>query len=163
MKEHGALAHVAKWTECRPVNRKVTDSFPSQSTSLGCGPDPQLGVCERQLINGSLAHLAQCISSSLPPSIPLSLKINKILKKKKNGYDCAQSNFIYEYRWPAGFGRQAVVCWLLRPPCQHTIGSPDIVSLPCLKNVLPRAYLCTNSYVIGIPYGLLVSIILFIY
>ena len=83
MKEHGALAHVAKWTECQPVNRKVTDSFPSQSTNLGCGPDPQLGVCERQLINGSLAHLAQCISSSLPPSIPLSLKINKILKKKE--------------------------------------------------------------------------------
>ena len=48
------------------------------------------GVCKRQLIDISLAHLSegrethQCFCPSLSPSFPLSLKINKWnLKKKK--------------------------------------------------------------------------------
>ena len=42
------LAGVAQWIDCWPVNRKVTGSIPRQGTSLGCGPGPHLGLCERQ-------------------------------------------------------------------------------------------------------------------
>ena len=35
-----ALAGVAQWIECRPVNRRVTGSIPTQGTFLGCGPGP---------------------------------------------------------------------------------------------------------------------------
>ena len=45
---HTALAGVAQWIECRPVNQRVTGSIPSQGTCLGCRPGPQLGVHERQ-------------------------------------------------------------------------------------------------------------------
>ena len=37
-KKYLALASVAKWIECRPENRRVTGSIPSQDTCLGCGP-----------------------------------------------------------------------------------------------------------------------------
>ena len=50
------LAGVAQWIECWPVNQKVASLTPSQGTCLGCGPGPQLGVYNRQLINVSLAH-----------------------------------------------------------------------------------------------------------
>ena len=40
-----------------------------------------LGVSERQLIDVSLIY--QCFSPFLSPSLPLSLKINKILKKRQ--------------------------------------------------------------------------------
>ena len=65
---------MAQWVECQSVNWKVTSSITSQGTRPGCGPGPQLGMCERQLID----------DVSLPFSLPspLSLKINKILKKK---------------------------------------------------------------------------------
>ena len=43
-----ALAGVAQWTECWPVNQGVTGSIPSQGTCLGCGPGPQWGVWKRQ-------------------------------------------------------------------------------------------------------------------
>ena len=36
-----ALAGVAQWIECQPVNQRVTSSIPSQGTCLGCGPGPQ--------------------------------------------------------------------------------------------------------------------------
>ena len=36
-----ALAGVAQWIECRPVNQRVAGSIPSQGTCLGCGPGPQ--------------------------------------------------------------------------------------------------------------------------
>ena len=36
-----ALAGVAQWIECQPVNQSVTGSIPSQGTCLGCGPGPQ--------------------------------------------------------------------------------------------------------------------------
>ena len=36
-----ALAGVAQWIECWPVNQMVTGSIPSQGSCLGCGPDPQ--------------------------------------------------------------------------------------------------------------------------
>ena len=39
-----ALDGVAQWTECLPVNWKVTGSIPSQGRCLGCGPDLQVGA-----------------------------------------------------------------------------------------------------------------------
>ena len=47
---------VSQWMEHRSVNQKVAGSIPSQDTGLGCGPGPQLGACQRQLINISLTH-----------------------------------------------------------------------------------------------------------
>ena len=36
-----ALAGVAQWIECWPVNQRVASLIPSQGTCLGCGPGPQ--------------------------------------------------------------------------------------------------------------------------
>ena len=36
-----ALAGVAQWIECQPVNQRFTGSIPSQGTCLGFGPGPQ--------------------------------------------------------------------------------------------------------------------------
>ena len=36
-----ALAVMAQWIECWPVNQRVPDLIPSQDTCLGCGPGPQ--------------------------------------------------------------------------------------------------------------------------
>ena len=63
---------VAQWIECGPGNRKVAGLIPSQGTHLGCGPGPQLEACKRQPVD---------ISLPLSPSLLLSLKINKTLKK----------------------------------------------------------------------------------
>ena len=51
-----ALAGIAQWIECRPVNKGgVTGLIPSQGTSPGCTPGPQKGVRQRQpRIDGSL-------------------------------------------------------------------------------------------------------------
>ena len=71
---HIALAGIAQWVECGPVNQRVASSIPS-----GHMPELQarslIGVCKRQ----------PYIDVSLPlsPSPPLSLKRNKILKIKK--------------------------------------------------------------------------------
>ena len=43
-KKTTALAGVAQWIECRPMNQKVTGSNPSQGTCLGCWPGSQLGA-----------------------------------------------------------------------------------------------------------------------
>ena len=64
-----ALTGVAHWVGHHPANQKDAYLIPSQGTCLGCGPAPQLGVCERQLISVSLAHLC-FLSFSLPS--PLS-------------------------------------------------------------------------------------------
>ena len=53
LKNNFALAGVAQWIERWPVNPRVAGSIPSQGTFLGCGPDPQLGACESQLIDVS--------------------------------------------------------------------------------------------------------------
>ena len=68
------LAGVAHWIECRPVNWKVAGSIPSQGTGLGCGPGLQLGAQDRQPHSD--------VSLPLSPSLPVSLKINKIFFKK---------------------------------------------------------------------------------
>ena len=39
-----ALAGVAQWIECPPVNQKVTGFTPSQSTCLGCRPGSPMGA-----------------------------------------------------------------------------------------------------------------------
>ena len=54
-KDGPALAGIAQWIGHLPENQKVTGSVPSQGTHLGCRPGPQLGVCERQPIDVSLA------------------------------------------------------------------------------------------------------------
>ena len=68
-----SLAGVAQWIEHWPENQRVAGSIPSQGTCLGCGPGPQLGASEKQLID-----VTRRFSPSLSPSLPLSLKINKI-------------------------------------------------------------------------------------
>ena len=69
------LAGVAQWTEYQPANHSTASSIPSQGTCLGCRPGPQLGACERQLIDDiSLAHWY--FSPSFFPSLTLSLKID---------------------------------------------------------------------------------------
>ena len=63
-----ALAGVAQWIELQSANQKVFGLIPSQGTCLGCRSGPQLGTCERQLIDVSLTN--QYISLSLPsPSV----------------------------------------------------------------------------------------------
>ena len=37
----GALAGVAQWIKCRPVNHRVAGLIPSQGTCLDCRPGPQ--------------------------------------------------------------------------------------------------------------------------
>ena len=51
-----ALAGVAQQIEHQPEKQKVTGLIPDQGTCLGCGPGPQLGVCERQPLDVSLTH-----------------------------------------------------------------------------------------------------------
>ena len=51
-----ALAGVGQWFERQPVNQKVSGSVRGQGACLGCGPGPQLGACEKQPIDVSLAH-----------------------------------------------------------------------------------------------------------
>ena len=68
-----ALAGVAQWIECQPANQRVAGLTPSQVTCLGCSPGPQWEVHGRQL------HIDVSLSPS--PSVPLSLKINKIFLK----------------------------------------------------------------------------------
>ena len=58
------------------LESEVVCSSPSQCTCLGCGLGPQARAYELQL-----SHI--CVSLPLSPSPPLSLKINKIFKKKK--------------------------------------------------------------------------------
>ena len=54
-----ALAGMAQWIECPPVNQRVVGSIPSQGTCLGCGPSPQLGGTWEATTHG-------CFSPSLP-------------------------------------------------------------------------------------------------
>ena len=37
----GAVAGVAQWIECWPVNQSIAGSIPSQGAGLGCRPGPQ--------------------------------------------------------------------------------------------------------------------------
>ena len=66
--KESALAGVAQWIECQPVNQQVAGSIPSRGTCLGCRPGPWLEECERQPIHVALAHC--WFSPSLSPSLP---------------------------------------------------------------------------------------------
>ena len=77
-----ALADVAQYIECWFANQKVIGSVSGQGTCLGFGPGPQMGACERQPINVSLAH--RCFSPTFSPSFSLSLKNKTKNFKEKN-------------------------------------------------------------------------------
>ena len=47
---------MAQWVGYHPANQKIANLMPGQGTGLGCGLGPQLGLCERQLIDVSLSH-----------------------------------------------------------------------------------------------------------
>ena len=68
--EEIALAGVAQWIECGPVNQRVAGLIPSQGTRLGCRPGPWLGAHERQ------PH-----TDVSPPPFPSLKNKNKFLKK----------------------------------------------------------------------------------
>ena len=72
-----ALAGVAQWIECRPVNQRVAGLIPSQGTCLVCGPGPHLGVYKRQ------PHTDVSLPLSLPPFSFLRKEINRILKQQQ--------------------------------------------------------------------------------
>ena len=55
------LTGVAQLAGHCPTKGNVVGSIPGQGTCLGCGPGPQLGACERQLVD--ISH----IDVSLPP------------------------------------------------------------------------------------------------
>ena len=57
-----ALAGVAQWIECQPLNQRVANWIPSQGTSLGCRPGPQLGAHKGQ------PHIDVSLHFFLPPS-----------------------------------------------------------------------------------------------
>ena len=63
------LAGVAQWIESQPATQKVSSSTPRQGTYLGRGPGLQLGACERQSTDISLAHQCFSPSLSLSPSL----------------------------------------------------------------------------------------------
>ena len=69
-----ALAGVAQCIEYWLLDQKVTGSTPSQGTCLGCRPGPQLGACERQLID---------VSSPISMFLSLSFSLPSPLSKNK--------------------------------------------------------------------------------
>ena len=56
-----ALAGVAQWIECWPVNQGVTGSIPVRAHAWVAGQGPQLGAHKRQL------HTDVSLPLSLPP------------------------------------------------------------------------------------------------
>ena len=74
MNVRSALAGVAQWIECWPVNQRAAGSIPGQGACLGCGP-PVAGARE--------ATTHGCFSPSPFPSLPLCLKIKSEKKSKK--------------------------------------------------------------------------------
>ena len=73
--------------------------FNCQGTCLGEGSVPSQGPHKKQPIDVSLSHW--CFSSSLSPSFPISLKVNKI--SKKNLYTFVFSLSRSHWRWIADF------------------------------------------------------------
>ena len=71
-KKENALAGVAQWIECQPVNQRVPGSILSWGTYLCCRPGPQWGACERQ------PHIDVSLPLFLTPFPSLSKSMNKI-------------------------------------------------------------------------------------
>ena len=61
IRTQSTLAGVAQCIECQLANQRVTDSIPSQGTSLDCRPGSQLGAHERQ------PHIDVSLPLFLPP------------------------------------------------------------------------------------------------
>ena len=74
-----ALTGVAQLVGCHPAKRKVNCLIPDHSACLGCVAGPSWATYNRQPIDASLLYW----SFSLPPSLSLSLKINKMFFKKR--------------------------------------------------------------------------------
>ena len=68
-----ALAGVAQWIECRLRTKGLQVQFPVRAHAWVTGQVPSRGCRSATIL----------FSPSLSPSLPLCLKINKILKKKK--------------------------------------------------------------------------------
>ena len=75
------------------AKQKVAGLTPGQGTCPGCRFCPRSG-CVRVAFLMFLSHIN--VSLSLPPSCPLSLKINKILKKI-NTIKCSRVNALLDY------------------------------------------------------------------
>ena len=78
-----ALTSVVQLVGCCLAKWKVTSSiprFPVRTHACVVGSVPCWGMHEKQLVNVSLSH--QCFSSFLSPSLPPSLKINKLRNLK---------------------------------------------------------------------------------
>ena len=81
----GGLGTVLQ-TERSPVR------FPIRANAQVAGQVLWSGVCERQMIDVYFTH--HCLSLSLSPSLPLSLKINYKKYKSMTAQDCHTENSI---------------------------------------------------------------------
>ena len=92
-----SLTGVAQLVGCPPTKQKVSSSTGSQGTWLGCGPSSRLGHRQEAAVYVSLAH---GVSLSLSPSLPSSLKINKIfLKIPRFVFKREKNNISYYIKW----------------------------------------------------------------
>ena len=66
---------VAQWIECQPTNQRIVVRFPVRAHTWVAGQDPSRG-CVRG--NHTLMFLSLSFSS-----LPLFLKINKLLKRER--------------------------------------------------------------------------------
>ena len=78
---NGALAGVAQWTDCRPVNQRVSGSIPIWAHAWVVGQIPSWG-CARGNCSMCLSHTNVSLHLFLPPFLLILQKSrNKILKK----------------------------------------------------------------------------------
>ena len=105
------LAGVAQWIELKPANHTVTGLIPSQGTCLGCRPRGNPSMF--------LSHIDVSLFLFLPP---LSIEINKILKKKKEAYGKAIEPWNFSYK----------PIWRFFVPCPH----PQVIMCPHLKSLI---------------------------
>ena len=117
---HPALAGVAQWIECRPVNQSITSSIPSQVTCLGCRPCHHQGVHEKQ--------------PHIDVSLPLFLLPFPFLKRKKiklrSFYHPSSEVSVGWGRFPVGSGQQRSEQMVLSLCCVlGTFRAPSLSSL----------------------------------
>ena len=82
-----SLAGAAHWIECQSANQKVAGSVLIRAHAWVAGQVPGWGhVRGNQLM--FLSHINVSLPLFLPPSLPLSLKVNKILKRNRHSKTC---------------------------------------------------------------------------
>ena len=86
-KEAAAVACVAQFVGHCPTKWKGAGSIPGQGMCLYYRPGPHVVACKRQLIDVSLL---------LSPSLPLSLKINKIFFKRRKLWNVTWDHIPYK-------------------------------------------------------------------